>query len=59
MNPHTKFGIPTSNDIGDMLDTIILETRVIGQGHIDPKMVCDISPSKDASIHQIWDSYLE
>ena len=22
-------------------------------------MVCDISPSKDAPIHQIWDSYLK
>ena len=41
-----------------MPDTIILKTRS-GQGHNDPKMVHHISPSKDASIHQIGDSYLK
>ena len=28
-----------------------------GQGHSDPKLVCDTSPSEDASTHQIWNSY--
>ena len=34
-------------------DTIILETRLLDQGHSDLKMVHNISPSKDASIKQI------
>ena len=32
---------------------------VRGQGHSDPKMEHDKSPSKDASIYQIWDFYLK
>ena len=54
-SPHTKFVIPTSNNIGD-----IFEIRLflkLGQGHSDPITVSNISPSRDASIHQIWDSY--
>ena len=31
---------------------IILKTRS-GQGHSDPKMVCDTPPSQDAFTHQI------
>ena len=42
---HTKFGIPTSNNIGDMLQTRLY----IGQGHSDLKMVCDTSASKDVT----------
>ena len=29
------------------------------EDHSDPNMVCDTPPPKDASIHQIWDSYLK
>ena len=54
MQAHTKFGIPTSNNVGDILifsghDHSIKEVR--GQGHSDPKMVCYTLPSQDASIH--------
>ena len=37
---------------------IILKTRST-VSHKDPKMVHGISPSKDASIHRIWNSYLK
>ena len=37
---------------------IILKTRS-SQGHSDPKMVHDTTPSQDASVQQIWDSYLK
>ena len=55
--PHTKFGIPTSNNIGDRsISPILLEVghdnsrnEVRGQG--DLKMVCDPPPSQDASTH--------
>ena len=30
-----------------------------GQGHSDPKIVCDTPPSQDASTNQIWNSYLK
>ena len=51
------------------LDQILLEicsghdysnnkVRVQGQGHSDPKMVCDTPPYHDAFTHQIWNSYL-
>ena len=55
MHPPTKFEIPTSNNIRDMLRTRLLR----GQGHSDPKMVRDTPSSKDASTHQIWNSYLK
>ena len=32
--------------------------KVRGQRETPPKMVCDTPPSKVASTHQIWDSYL-
>ena len=36
MHPYSKFGMPTSNNIGDNAPgTIILEK---GQGHSDPKL---------------------
>ena len=62
MHPHTKFGIPTLNIVGEMLlSMIILETRSDQglQGHSDPKMVCHTLSYQDASKHQIWDSYLK
>ena len=30
-----------------------------GQGHTDPKIVCDTPPFQDAFTHKIWNSYLE
>ena len=36
----------------------VLETRS-GQGHSDPRIVCNTSSSQDACTHQIWDSYLK
>ena len=72
MHPHIEFGIPTSKKIGDMhrtlsgkdgqtdiVMTINTKSYGQGQGHSDPKMVCDTRPSQDASTHQIWDSYLK
>ena len=59
MQPLTKFGIPSSNNIGEMLQTQLFYNSVRGQGHNDPKMVCDILPSQDASTHLIWNSYLK
>ena len=35
--PHTKFGVPTTNNIAH--DFYGIEVRC--QGHIDPKIVCD------------------
>ena len=32
---------------------------VRGQGHSDPNIVYDTSPSEDAATHPIWDSYLK
>ena len=58
MYPHTKFRIPTSNDIGDYtLDTIILETRPEVEVTVTKKMTCKNLPSQDAYKYQIWDSY--
>ena len=56
MHAHTKFGIPTSNNIRDMLRIRIF--LKLGQGHSDPKMVCGTPPPQDAYTHQIWDSCL-
>ena len=57
-NPHTKFGITTSNNISNMLQTRLFQ-KLSHRSRLQwSKMVCDISPSKDASIHQIWDSFL-
>ena len=57
MHPHTKFKVPTLNNIRDMLWTRLF--LKLGQGHSDPKTVCDTPPSQDASTHQIWNSYLK
>ena len=42
-----------------MLRTNGYQNYVRGQGHSDPKMVCDTLPSQDAYTHQIWNSYLK
>ena len=56
---NTKFGIPTSNNIEDMLWTsFFLETRS-GQGHSDSKIVCNTLQPKDEPTHQIWNTYLK
>ena len=59
MHPHNKSEIPTTNNKRYAPDTIIHKNYVRGQGHSDPKMVCGTPPSKDASTHQIWNSYLK
>ena len=59
MHIHTKFGIPTSKNIRDMLQTqqfLKLGQRSRSQR---PKMVCDTPSSQDAFTHQIWNSYLK
>ena len=58
MHPHTKFEIPTTNNIRNMLRTDYSKNLVRGQGHSDLKMVCDTLSSHDAFTHQIWNSYL-
>ena len=40
-------------------DTIILKTRVRGQGHSDPKMVCDTLSFQGVFTYQSWNSYLK
>ena len=55
-HPHTKFEIPTSNNIRDMLRTRLF--KKLGQ-RSRSKMVCDTPSSQDASTHQIWNSYLK
>ena len=57
MYSYTKIGIPISINIRDMLLTQL--SLKLGQGHSDPKMVSDTSPSQDAYTHQIWNSYLK
>ena len=52
MHPHTKFGIPNSKNIKDMLGTQYF--LKLGQCHSDPKMVCDTPSSQDTFTHQIW-----
>ena len=37
MYPHTKFGIPTLNNIGDMLQTLFSRTMAKGHCHNDPR----------------------
>ena len=54
IHPHTKFGIPTSNNIRNLIRDDYSKNYLKGKGHSDPKMVCDTPPSQDASTHQIW-----
>ena len=57
MHPQTKFGIPNSKNIRDMLRT--QKFLKLGQGHSDQKMVCDTPSSQDTFTHQILNSYLK
>ena len=57
MHAQTKFWIPTSNNVGDMLQTRLFNKR--GQGHSDQTMIRDTLSCQDASKHHIWDSYLK
>ena len=59
MHPHTKFEIPTSNNIRDML--LIQLLLKLGQRSRSqwPKIICETPSSKDAYSHQIWLSYLK
>ena len=54
MYPQTKFGIPTSNNIGDMLKKLRLQVKFIVT-----QKVRNTLPPQDASKLQIWDSYLK
>ena len=54
---HTKFEVPTSNNIRDMLGTQLFKN--LGQGYSDPKSVRDTLQSQDASTHQTWNSYFK
>ena len=61
MHSYTKFGIPTSKNIRDMLRT--QSFLKLGQrsrsGHSDPKMIYDTLSSQDAFTHLIWNPYLK
>ena len=61
IHQHTKFVIPTSNYIRDMLRTrFILKLNQRSRSRSQwQKMVCGTPPFQDASTHQIWDSYLK
>ena len=54
MHPQTKFGVPTSNNVRDMLPSQVFKKR-----SQDPKIVNNTLPIRDASTHQIRDSYLK
>ena len=59
MHSHTKFGIPISNNIREMLLTqLLLKLGQMSRSQW-PKMICETPPSKDAYSHQIWNSYLK
>ena len=53
MHPHTKFGIPSLNNIGDMLRTQLFFKLGQDQGHSDLKILQDTLLSQYASTHQI------
>ena len=56
MHPHTKIGIPISNNIRDMHVTQLF----LKLGHRSRSPVNgDIPPSQDAYTHQIWNYYLK
>ena len=59
MHPHTIFWISITNNFRDMFCTQLFYKDVRGQGQSDPKMVCDTPPSKVASTHPIWESFLQ
>ena len=61
MHPHTKFEIPTLNNMRYAPDTIILKSKseVKVKDTVTQKMERDTLPSQDASTHQIWNSYLK
>ena len=56
---NTKFGIPSLNNIGDMLWTRLFWKLDQGQGHSDLKILRDTLLSQYASTHQIWNCYLK
>ena len=59
MHSHTKFGIPFSNTIRDMLLTQLLLNLGQRSRHRGQKIICETPPSQDAYTHQIWNSYLK
>ena len=59
MHSHTKFGIPFSNNIRDMLLTQLLLKLGQRSSHSGQKIICETPPSQDAYTLQIWNSYLQ
>ena len=60
MYSHTKFGFPTSNNIGEMDHRHdFSRTEARGQGHSEPSTVCDNLRSRVVSTYQKWDSYIK
>ena len=60
MQLHTKFGIPSSNNIEKKCsEHDYSKNYVRGQGNSNPKMVCHTWPSQVASTHQICNPYLK
>ena len=54
MHVHTKFGIPTSNNMRDISGHKYSQNYVKGQGHSGREMLCDTPPSQDAPTYQIY-----
>ena len=59
MHSHTKFGVPFSNNIRDMLLTQLLLKLGQRSRSQKPEKICETPPSQDAYTHQIWNSYLK
>ena len=59
MHSHTKFGIPFSNNIRDMLLTQLLLKLGQRSSHSGQKIICETPPSQNAYTLQIWNSYLQ
>ena len=59
MHPHTKFGIPTSNNMRNALGTIILKTRSEVKVTVTRKWYGILHHPKMYYTHQIWNSYLK
>ena len=61
MHIHTKFGIPTSKNIRDMLRTQKINLKIRSEVKVTVTWngMCDTLSSQDAFRHQIWNSYLK
>ena len=59
MHLHTRFGIPTSQNIRGVFHNSIILKISSGQGHSDSNMVRGTLPSQDAFTYPISNSYLK